>query len=277
MRKAIFLAAEAWRQHYGQLATGKNDNPDTKLTFKLPSSGETITLEGWRTETRQGDTGDYSVYISPEGEEYDNIEYAYDAVAKASDNTLGKAQAVRALRRLLADFQEGHSLEPTEEPIDSVTAAASKAEQATGFSLSQLDDYLHRGSHPLVRDMSLYMYSMWVYRAERSPFAQDASSEHKRKVRHIEIPFHESYATARTWIQRIAREPRVPKPEGYNFVTDADAEMHYLLKAILLRPVYLPERQRDDETNQMLLLRAYRDLCTPPEDRPVAKNRPHLL
>ena len=28
MRKAIFLAAEAWRQHYGQLATGRKDNPD---------------------------------------------------------------------------------------------------------------------------------------------------------------------------------------------------------------------------------------------------------
>ena len=84
---------------------------------------------------------------------------------------------------------------------------------------------------------------MWVYRAERSPFAQDASTEHKQKPGHIETPFHESYAAARTWTQRIAKEPRVPKPEGYRFVTEADAEMHYLLKAILLRPVYLPEEQ----------------------------------
>ena len=107
---------------------------------------------------------------------------------------------------------------------------------------------------------------MWVYRAERSPFAQDASTEHKRKPRHIEIQFHESYAAARTWTQRIAKEPRVPKPEGYKFVTDADAEMHYLLKAILLRPIYLPDKFEDDETKQMLQLRAYRDLCTAPED-----------
>ena len=109
---------------------------------------------------------------------------------------------------------------------------------------------------------------MWVYRAERSPFAQDASTEHKRKPRHIEIPFHESSAAARTWTQRIAKEPRVPKPEGYKFVTDADAEMHYLLKAILLRPIYLPDQLEDDETKQMLLLRAFRDLCTAPEDEP---------
>ena len=109
---------------------------------------------------------------------------------------------------------------------------------------------------------------MWVYRAERTPFAQDASSDQKRKLRHIEIPFHETYAAARTWTQRIAREPRVPKPEGYRFITDVDAEMHYLLKAILLRPIYLPEQPEDDETKQMLLLRAYRDLCTPPENEP---------
>ena len=46
MRKAIFLAAEAWRQHYGHLATG-NENPDAKLTLKLPSTGQTVTLYGW--------------------------------------------------------------------------------------------------------------------------------------------------------------------------------------------------------------------------------------
>ena len=110
------------------------------------------------------------------------------------------------MSRLLADFKEGHSLEPTEAPVDSVLAAASRGGQATGFALSQLDDYLHRGAHPLVKDMSLYLYSMWVYRAERSPFAQDASTEHKRKPHHIEIPFHESYAAARTWTQRIAKK-----------------------------------------------------------------------
>ena len=42
--------------------------------------------------------------------------------------------------------------------------------------------------------------------------------------------------------------------------------MHYLLKAIFFRPVYMPELQDGDETKQMLLLRAYRDLCTPPEN-----------
>ena len=68
----------------GQLATGRKDNPDTKLDFKLPSTGETVTLPGWRTETRQGENGDYLVYISPEGEAFDSLQYAHDAIKQAS-------------------------------------------------------------------------------------------------------------------------------------------------------------------------------------------------
>ena len=264
MRKAIFLAAEAWRLHYGQLATGRKENPDSKLDFKLPSTGETVTLPGWSTVARQGETGDYYVYISPEGEAFDSLEYAYDAIKQASVNTHEKTQAIRAMSRLLADFKEGHSIEPNEEPVESVLAAATSGSKAIGYALSQLDDYLNRGLDPLVKDMSLYIYSMWVYRAERSPFAQDASREQTRKPRHIEIPFLGSYTAAKTWTQRIAKEPRVPKPEGYKFITNADPEMHYLLKAILLRPIYLPEI-KDGESTQMLQIRAFRALCTAPD------------
>ena len=121
MRKAIYLAAEAWRQHYGQLATGRSENPDAKLDFKLPSTGETITLEGWRTEVRQGATDDFTVYISPEGESFDSLQYAHDAIQGMSCNTAEKGNAIQVMRRLLVDFKEGHSLEPTEVPVDSVT------------------------------------------------------------------------------------------------------------------------------------------------------------
>ena len=93
MRKAIFLAAEAWRQQ--QLTTGRKDNPDAKLDFKLPSTGETVTLPGWRTETRQGENGDYLVYISPEGEAFDSLQYAHDAIKQASMNSHEKMRAFK--------------------------------------------------------------------------------------------------------------------------------------------------------------------------------------
>ena len=60
----------------------------------------------------------------------------------------------------------------------------------------------------------------------------------------------------------------MPKPEGYRFLTDGDSEMHYLLKAILLRPIYLQKRTEDDNSNEMIILRSYRELCTPPENEP---------
>ena len=266
MRKAIFLAAEAWRRAYDRLGTGKHETPDAKLDFKLPSTGETVTLDGWHREVRQGENGDYTVYISPEGVPYDSIQYAMGTVESMTPDTVEKSNAIHVMRRLLSEFKEGHSFEALEMPMDSVSAAAFRGKDATGFALSQLDDYLHRGTHPVVKHMSLYVYSMWVYRSEKAPFAEDASSTRTRKLRHIEIPFDDSYAAARTWVQRITKEPRVPRPEGYRFMTTVDPEMHYLLKAVLLRPVYLPSNVQETETKQDVLLRAYRGLCTPPQD-----------
>ena len=141
MRKAIFLAAEAWRQHYGQLATGRNENPDAKLTFKLPSTGQTVTLEGWSTEVQQGEDGDHTVYISPDGERYNNLHYAYEATKEANCSNAEKTIAIHAMRRLLAEMKEGHSLDATESPLNSVAEAASRGNHATGYALSQLDDY----------------------------------------------------------------------------------------------------------------------------------------
>ena len=56
--------------------------------------------------------------------------------------------------------------------MDSMSAAASRGGDASGLAVSQLNDYLHRGAHPLARDMRLYIYSMWVYRSENAPFPE---------------------------------------------------------------------------------------------------------
>ena len=46
-------------------------------------------------------------------------------------------------------FKEGHSFESTLIPMDSMSAAASRGRDAGGLAVSQLNDYLHRGTHPL--------------------------------------------------------------------------------------------------------------------------------
>ena len=112
--------------------------------------------------------------------------------------------------------------------------------------------------------MSLYVYSMWVYRAERNPYAVNKSPDAQTKPRYVDMPFDDSYVAGRTWVQRLALEPRIPKVEGFQFVTDVDPEMHFLLKAVLLRPIYLGPAVEDDDTKQVRVLRAFEQLCTAP-------------
>ena len=73
MRKAIYLAAEAWRQHYGHIATHRSVTTGAKLDFELPN-GEMVTLLGWSQRKQVTSDGvEFIVYVSPEGEEFDSI------------------------------------------------------------------------------------------------------------------------------------------------------------------------------------------------------------
>ena len=55
--------------------------------------------------------------------------------------------------------------------------AAAAGHKSKAFVLSQLDDWLHRGDDPIVRDMNLYVYSMWVYRVEKKKHRAQGRSE----------------------------------------------------------------------------------------------------
>ena len=71
-------------------------------------------------------------------------------------------------------------------------------------------------------------------------------------------------------MQRLAVEPRTPKAKVFQFVTGVEPEMHYVLKAVLLRPVYHGPAVEDDGTTQVRVLRALEQLCTAPGQRPLA-------
>ena len=60
MRKAIYLAAEAWRKEYGQLAT-QSKAPTCSISYSLPEKGEHVLMEGWSKIRRDGD----DLYIGP--------------------------------------------------------------------------------------------------------------------------------------------------------------------------------------------------------------------
>ena len=104
MRKAIFLASEAWRHKYKQLATERAGDHMVKIDYKLPS-GEIVTLQGWREETRAGPDGEKRVFVGPDGEPYDSLEYAYEAVQGVVGTAQEKHATVQALHRLLPEFK----------------------------------------------------------------------------------------------------------------------------------------------------------------------------
>ena len=154
-----------------------------------------------------------------------------------------------------------------EAPDPTVAGLAEKAPR--GAVLSQHDDWMHRGDDPIVRDMSLYIYSVWVYRVEPKAHARsagDLAEAGRPASAHIDIPFDPSYAAARNWTQRLATEPRIPKVEGFQFVSaGSNAETHYLMKSVLLRPVFLPCADEDIHTKELRYLEAYKRLCSAPQ------------
>ena len=159
MKKSIYLAAEAWRQAYGQLATQKCTDVQgaVQLQYTLPT-GEVVSLHGWREEVRGGAT----VYIGPDGQECDTLLYAWEAVELERRGAQPGA-ALRAMNHLAHKLKEGHAAErpaadSTTGDAPSTIAVSRMADitsGAKGFAFSQLDDYLHRGSHPILRHMSL--------------------------------------------------------------------------------------------------------------------------
>ena len=245
MRKAIYLAAEAWRRAYGQLATH---------TAKPDSVGETVVMDGWSRSERDG----ADVYVGPEGDEYDAIAYAYEAFKSAKS---GGAH-LSAVTKALQSFKEGSAVEEDAAgPADLVA----KTKGAHSVTLSQHDDWMHRGTHPIVRDMCLYVHSIWVYRVELQHHHAKDNVPDDSISPHIDIAFHPSYRAAKTWTQRIAVEPRIPKVTGFQFVAESsNAETHHLMKSILLRPLDLPDEQEEVYTKELRYLEAYKALSSPP-------------
>ena len=67
-------------------------------------------------------------------------------------------------------------------------------------------------------------------------------------------------------MQRLAEEPRLPNVQGFQFVNETPeaAEMHYLLKSILLRPAYLPDPDEDLYTRDLRYCKAFEAYCSAP-------------
>ena len=122
---------------------------------------------------------------------------------------------------------------------------------------STLEDWLYRGSHPVLAPMSFYVYSMWVYRIEK-PHRKPARTPHPRFV---DSEFATGYALRSTHSQRLATEFRVPLFECYTMssqnmclVTAA------MFKQLLLKPLSMPGTRGPPDVQ---FVEAFTPLCVP--------------
>ncbi|CAK0814408.1 unnamed protein product, partial [Prorocentrum cordatum] len=237
MRKSIYLAAESWRRRYGQADTAESA-PAASITHAVPGTGQQVAMPGWREVPREGET----VYFSPDGEEFDTIEYAHQAfqIANASGGSM------RDVTKALNKMREGEAEEVPEALGPTFEGLAQG--KFRGAALSQHDDWMHRGDHPIVRDMSLYVYSIWVYRVELPLHALPAGELDPEgsggRTLHVDIAFDSSYSA-----------------DGFQFVSaKSNVETHYLMKSVLLWPVHLPDADGPNDTKELRHLRAYEHL-----------------
>ena len=229
------------------------------------SDGTEVELPpGWLRGVRDG----WNFYTSPDGTEYDSLDFLEEKLkqqARSGQVSAATPVATRALQNLCTELKEGAVVD--EDTVGAGLAGDGPGDDAAGhkckaFVLSQLDDWLHRGDDPIVRDMNLYVYSMWVYRVEKNLTVR-RQSQCPACPRHVDIEFDDTYPSRSTFMQRLAVEPRVPMLEGMQFVSEANAEAHYMLQAVLFRPVYLPPEEVNESRN-VRLEKAYLALCTAP-------------
>ena len=118
-----------------------------------------------------------------------------------------------------------------------------------------LKDWLFRGDHPVVAQMSLQVYAMWVFRIEKPPLA--AQRQNRRDF--VDLEFASEYALTATHMQRIASEMRVPLFEGFTMpASNSDSETAAMYKQILLRPTAVV---LSDEPQDVRLVKAFQQFC----------------
>ena len=110
---------------------------------------------------------------------------------------------------------------------------------------NQLDDYIHRGDHPVMLHMSLYVYSCWVFRILKDEKTDDSQ---------LRFPFRPEYKLASGFVQQIAVTERIPKLDGFTMPpprhrsqnATADMEINNMYKSVVLRPMEWYQKALDE-------------------------------
>ena len=247
IKKGMFRAAAAWRSVYGQsvLHAAKKAGGGEVLMYRLVGwQRDDHRLVGWQRDDEHG----YESFIGPNGEICNSLDEAY------ANETLSFLE--RFL--IVASDTKDEILTPGGNAED---ASAESTTSRVTVTTSSLEDWLWRGDHPLVRDMSLTVYSMWVYRVEKP--APSIKPDQALSPRYVQVPFSDDYKCYHSHEQRIATELRVPLFEGFTMPPSyQDSETAAMYKQLLTRPLSITPASASKDLEDIRLVSAFLPLCT---------------
>ena len=196
-----------------------------------------VPLLGWKKVETEG----VVFFEGPSGEVFDDLPQVYEYVV-AAQSTQGGCESGGLPLTFLQKFLNERCSEKEQQE---------DGEQRCVVTTSTLEDWLHRGDHPVLAPMSLAVYAMWVFRIEKP---------HKKSAcRFIDIQFAPHYALRTSHLQRVATEFRVPLFQGFTMPSsDVDSETSAMYKQLLLRPLSIAG---GEDPADVSLVHAFSPIC----------------
>ena len=249
VQRGLYEITESYAQAFPSEQRAKVTDSTTQAAITLTAGKRSVRLpEDWSVEHDDGSAAAFAAsaacrgrkvtYVDGAGNRYEDKEAAMRAALfqKRATNQLEASEWLHVFDHYKSQGEERESI-----GRDTASVVAS----------SQYDDRLFRGTNPVLRHLSLYVYSMWVYRVEKpeKPSPDD-----------FLFPFDDAYPLKSAYVQRIAAEPRVPRIDGCQlFCIDSEAEREqgYKLLSLLLRPWQLPEGHANMESHPDIFAAAY--------------------
>ncbi|CAJ1427508.1 unnamed protein product [Effrenium voratum] len=285
-KKAIFFCLEAWRRRHGSSvlrsheAAGEAGEP----VIFCRESLDDLVLRGWHKVQRRDElTGEpLQLFVGPEGQTCATVHEVFEQhqaarrLCKLPQHKLTFVQELlkqHAVQENVADAEESGAVTNLrafqETGDDAPVLAGDRVAQRAGYlsvTTSSLEDYLFRGDHPVLADMSWSTYGMWVYRVELPPGAD--TSIRAAVPRFMDVYFSPSYKLYNTHCQRISTEPRVPMFEGFTMPTlTTDSERNALYKQLQCRPFSICESKTGEISAEDLVVDAFAVLSQPRQSR----------
>ena len=233
-KTAVWRAMTAWRRSCNAMTTNSSSTETMRGAARPQPDQMAYAHRGLLSLLPKGWRSHEGGVLSPNDEWFDSPQEAYKSYLVT--HQCEKALTEEELRNLVNLAQQNFN-QVAQGDLLEVDGAVVTA--------NQLDDYIHRGDHPVMLHMSLYVYSCWVFRILK---------DEKTDESQLRFPFRPEYKLASGFVQQIAVTERIPKLDGFTMPpprhrsqnATADMEINNMYKSVVLRPMEWYQKALDE-------------------------------